>query len=85
MLRRGYKVTIGKTQNKEIDFICKKHGEKIYIQVAYMLTDKKTQEREFNELLKIEDNYPKIVISADQFDFSQKGIKHYNIIDFLKQ
>ncbi len=85
MLRLGYKVTIGEIKNKEIDLICKKHDQKVYIQVTYLLDSKKTKEREFGELLKINDNFPKIVISADQFDFSQDGIKHYNIIDFLKE
>lgn len=84
MLRRGYKITIGKVHDKEIDFICRKNDEKIYIQVSYLLTTKQIRNREFGELLKINDNYPKIVISMDEFDFSQEGIKHYNIINFLK-
>jgi predicted AAA+ superfamily ATPase len=84
MLRRGYKITIGKIHDKEIDFICRKNDEKIYIQVSYLLTTKQIRNREFGELLKINDNYPKIVISMDEFDFSQEGIKHYNIINFLK-
>ncbi len=84
MLRRGYKITIGKVHDKEIDFICRKNDEKIYIQVSYLLATKQIRNREFGELLKINDNYPKIVISMDEFDFSQEGIKHYNIINFLK-
>ena len=70
--------------DKEIDLICRKNDEKIYIQVSYLLATKQIRNREFGELLKINDNYPKIVISMDEFDFSQEGIKHYNIINFLK-
>lgn len=82
-LRRGYKVTIGKLKDKEVDFICRKHGRKLYVQVSYILESEKTLEREFNPLLEIKDNYEKIVISTDSFDMSQKGIKHLNIEDFL--
>ena len=84
MLRRGYQITIGKIKDKEVDFICKKSGEVIYIQVAYLLADDKIIEREFGQLAKINDNFPKYVLSMDNFDFSRQGIKHLNIIDFLK-
>ncbi|WP_409198905.1 MULTISPECIES: ATP-binding protein [Methanobrevibacter] len=84
MLRRGYSITIGKLRDKEIDFICIKNDEKIYFQITDYLTCENDEKREFGELLKIENNYPKFVISADETDFSQKGIKHYNIIEFLK-
>ena len=83
LLRRGYDVTVGKIGNFEIDFIAKKHKKKIYIQVTYSLASDETVEREFKPLLKIKDNYPKYVISADKFDFSQEGIIHQNLIDFL--
>ena len=83
LLRRGYDVTVGKIGNFEIDFIAKKHKKKIYIQVTYSLASEETVEREFRPLLKIKDNYPKYVISADKFDFSQEGIIHQNLIDFL--
>ena len=83
LLRKGYDVTVGKIGNFEIDFIAKKHKKKIYIQVTYSLASEETVDREFRPLLKIRDNYPKYVISADKFDFSQEGIIHQNLIDFL--
>lgn len=84
LLRRGYKVKIGKINNLEIDFICEKNSnEKIYVQVAYLLASEETLTREFLPLEKIEDNFPKYIISYDQFDFSKNGIKHINIINFL--
>lgn len=83
MLRRGYDVKIGKINDLEVDFICTKYEEKIYIQVAYLLASLETIEREFSVLELIKDNFPKYVISMDQFDMSRNGIKHYNMIDFL--
>lgn len=82
----GYKVTIGQLKNKEIDFVCEKQKEKIYIQVAYLITDE-NKEREFGNLLAIQDNHPKIVISSDEMiDKSDyKGIKHINIREFLSK
>jgi len=80
----GYKVTVGQIGKREIDFIAEKNDKKVYFQVTYLLTSKKVIEREFGNLMKIKDNYPKYVISMD--DYSQgnlKGIKHLNIIDFL--
>ncbi len=85
LLRNDYKITIGKINKMEIDFIARKKEEKIYIQVAYELKEDKTIEREFKPLLEIKDNYPKYVISTDKDDYSQKGIKHLNIIKFLKE
>lgn len=83
LLRHGYDVYVGKLDTQEIDFACEKQGKSIYIQVAYLLADQKTQEREFGNLLKIPDNYPKYVVSMDEVDMSQKGIIHLNIKDFL--
>ena len=83
LLRRGYTVTVGTIDSEEIDFIGIKNGKPIYIQVPYVMPDKKTQMREFGNLLKIEDNYPKFVVSMDEVDMSQKGIVHLNIKDFL--
>jgi len=83
LLRRGYKVTIGCVGNYEIDFVCKKMDEKIYVQVTRELTHDDTIEREFRPLLMVKDNYPKYVISTDEFDMSHEGIKHMNILDFL--
>jgi predicted AAA+ superfamily ATPase len=81
--RRGYDVFVGKLDTQEIDFVCEKQGQLLYVQVAYLLADKKTQEREFGNLLKIADNFPKYVVSMDEADLSQKGILHKNIKDFL--
>lgn len=83
LLRRGYKVTVGRNADKEIDFVVAKNNEKIYIQVSYLLADEKTREREFGAYKNIPDNYPKYVISLDNFNFSRDGIKHMNICDFL--
>lgn len=83
LLRRGYSVTVGKTGNKEVDFICDKRGERIYIQVAYLLASEETIHREFDVYDSIRDHYPKYVISLDEFDMSRNGIRHRNIRDFL--
>lgn len=83
MLRHGYKVMIGKNGDKEIDFVCEKNGKRVYLQVTYMLASEKTVEREFGAYDGIRDNYPKYVISMDEFDMSQNGIIHMNIRNFL--
>jgi len=83
LLRKGYNVRVGKVDNLEVDFVCTKGNEKIYVQVAYLLASSETIEREFTSLEKIDDNYPKYVISMDEFDMSRNGIKHINIIEFL--
>ena len=83
LLERGYDVYIGKTKEGEIDFIATKAGEKLYFQVAYLLEGAKTEEREFGAFKEINDNYPKYVLSLDKTDFSQNGIIHKNIIDWL--
>ena len=83
LLRKGYNVRVGKVDNLEVDFVCTKGNEKIYVQVAYLLASSETIEREFTSLEKIDDNYPKYVISMDEFNMSRNGIKHINIIDFL--
>ena len=83
LLRRGYEVNIGKYKNKEIDFICMKDDKKLYIQVTYLLASDDIHKREFGPLLKVEDNYPKYVLSLDDFDMSYMGVKHFNIIEFL--
>jgi predicted AAA+ superfamily ATPase len=83
----GYVIHIGKSGDKEIDFICEKSGKKIYVQVSYLLQDEKTINREFGNLLAIKDNYPKYVVSMDELmsgtDF--KGIEHIHIRDFISE
>ena len=83
LLRRGYKVNIGKIDVQEVDFIATRGAEKLYYQVAYLLADNETVEREFGSLEKIQDNFPKFVLSLDAFDRGRNGIRHKNIIDFL--
>ena len=83
LLERGYDVYIGKTKDGEIDFIATKTNEKIYFQVAYLLTDDKVIQREFGVFKDVNDNYPKYVLSLDKVDFSKNGIIHKNIIDWL--
>ena len=83
LIARGYNVNVGTFKNGEIDFIAIRFNEKIYIQVAYILSDQTIIDREFNAYKKVEDNYPKYVLSLDKFDLSQNGIIHKNIIDWL--
>lgn len=83
LLRRGYKIYTGEIESYEIDFICKKNEEIIYIQVSLSLMDEKTREREFRPLKMIKDNYPKIILSLDTLDFSKSGIKNINAEQFL--
>ena len=82
--RLGYEITVGRIGEKEIDFACEKNGERLYVQVAYMITDQRVHDREFGNLLKIKDNFTKIVVSMDEMTGGKfKGIKHVNIRDFL--
>ena len=83
LLSRGYDIKVGKTDNYEIDFIAYKGKERIYVQVCYLLASPETVEREFGNLERINDNYPKYVISGDIPDFSRNGIRHFNIVRFL--
>ena len=83
LISAGYDVKIGGIDKGEIDFIATRFKEKIYIQVAYILADDSVVEREFGAFKTIEDNFPKYVLTMDKFDFSQDGIIHKNIIDWL--
>lgn len=83
LLRRGYKVSVGINDKKEIDFVAQKGNDKRYYQVTYILGSQTTIEREFDAYDGIADNYPKYVLSMDKFDMSRNGIIHQNIIDFL--
>ena len=82
LLYRGYDVKVGKTDDYEIDFVAYKGSDTLYVQVCYLLASAETVEREFGNLERIKDNYPKYVISGDLPDFSRNGIKHYNISSF---
>lgn len=82
--RRGYDVYIGKMNDKEIDFVATKQNDKIYVQVTQEIKSEKTQKGEYDQLLKIRDNYPKYVVMANDFaGGNYEGIKTMNIIDFL--
>lgn len=83
LLSRGYQVEIGRVRDKEVDFIATKGNEKAYYQVTYLMESENTREREFGVYQLISDNYAKYVISMDHIDFSQEGILHKNIIEFL--
>ena len=83
LLRRNYKVYVGKKGDLEIDFIAEKQGKKIYVQVTYLLANEETIRREFSVYNSVKDSYPKYVVSKDEHDFSQNGIIHKNIKDFL--
>lgn len=84
LLYLGYEVRIGYIGDKEIDFIGEKSNEKIYVQVALQIDNEVTAQREFGNLLKIPDNYPKIVVTDEAFQGNTyEGIRHYSIQDFL--
>lgn len=83
LLRRGYQVNVGKTDNREVDFVAVRDTEKVYFQVAYLLATEETVDREFSALEKISDNYAKYVISMDEIDRGRNGIRNVNVRDFL--
>ena len=83
LITRGYDVKVGNLESGEVDFIATRFKEKIYIQVAYILADDSVVEREFGAFKSIDDNYPKYVLTMDKYDFSQNGIIHKNVIDWL--
>ena len=79
----GYQIFVGKNQEKEIDFVVEKNGDKKYLQVTYLLSEE-AQKREFKNLIEIPDNYEKIVLTLDDFAWwDWQGIKCYNIMDYL--
>jgi len=82
--RRGYRVFVGKLDDKEIDFIAEKSGEKVYIQVTYKMSEQSTVNRGFSPLLEIKDNFPKYVVSMDEtWKDNIEGVKHKHIAKFL--
>mgnify|MGYP001183758411 FL=1 len=84
LLRRGYSVCIGKTPDGEIDFIASRQAEKLYVQVTREIKSEETEQREYDRLLEIDDNYPKYVLMTDDFaGGNYKGIKTMHIADFL--
>ncbi|MFM8493749.1 MAG: ATP-binding protein, partial [Bacteroidota bacterium] len=84
LLRRGNKIWTGTSRNSEVDFVCKtKTGEIEYYQVAWQLTNNQTIEREFGALEKIDDNYPKVLLTTDGFTQNRRGVKHLNVFNWL--
>lgn len=84
LLRRGYKIWTGTSRNSEVDFVCKtKTGDIEYYQVAWQITAEKTLEREFGALEKINDNYPKFLLTTDGFTQNRSGVKHLNVFNWL--
>ncbi len=84
LCRRGYTVYVGKTSDGEIDFVAVRQNEKIYVQVTQEINSEKTEKREYNRLLEIPDNYPKFVLTTDEFaGGNYEGIKTMHIADFL--
>ncbi|MBE6949331.1 MAG: ATP-binding protein [Ruminococcaceae bacterium] len=84
LCRRGYSVHIGKLNDGEIDFIAERQNEKLYIQVTQRIDSEKTERREYDRLLEIQDNYPKYVLRTDEFaSGNYKGIKTMHVADFL--
>ena len=84
LVARGYNVNIGTLENGEIDFIATRFEEKIYVQVAYILSDETVINREFNAYNKIEDNYPKYVITRSDPVQHRNGIIHKNMPDLMR-
>lgn len=85
LIRRGYRVSVGKVDMEEVDFVAQKGDNRIYYQVAATILDPATFEREIRPLKKITDNYPKYILSMDEIPLGEDGINQANIIDFLTE
>jgi uncharacterized protein len=83
LLRRGYRVSVGKADDREVDFIAELNGERIYYQVAASILDPATFEREIRPLRRIDDHFPKCILSLDELPMGDDGIRQVNILDFL--
>jgi predicted AAA+ superfamily ATPase len=82
--RRGYSVSVGIINSKEIDFVAEKPEGKLYVQVCYLLSNKETIEREFAPLLEVRDNYPKMIVTMDPYwNINREGVKGIHLRDFL--
>lgn len=82
--RRGYQVKVGVVDQVEVDFVAERQGERLYVQVAYLLAHPDTVDREFGNLERIPDNYPKLVLSMDEVGPSERnGIRRQHLVDFL--
>jgi predicted AAA+ superfamily ATPase len=85
LIRRGYHVCIGKVGDLEIDFVAERSGEKLYYQVAATVMDDSTLARELAPLKRVQDNYPKYIITMDDLPMDEDGIKVVNVMDFLME
>jgi len=83
LLRRGYSVNIGKIDSFEIDFIATNDSDKKYYQVSSSVLDPNTFKRELTPLLKVSDNYEKVILTLDELPMNYEGIKQVNIIEWL--
>lgn len=83
MIRRGYRVTIGRVKEKEVDFVGERDGDRVYIQVAYLMPTEEIREREIGSLMAVPDQFDKLVLSMDRFDFSSNGIRHRYLPEWL--
>ena len=86
LLYMGYSISVGQLKAGEVDFVCTKNNERVYVQVTYLVTSPETEEREFGCLENIKDNYPKYVISMTPFvkKSDRAGITHLGLREFLK-
>ena len=85
LIRRGYRVSVGKVDTLEVDFVAEQGDERIYYQVSASVLDPATYEREFRPLKRIHDSYPKYVLTMDDFPMGEEGIRQVNIVDFLME
>lgn len=84
LLHRGYKIWTGTSRNSEVDFVCKTPtGDIEYYQIAWQLSDDKTVEREFGSLERINDNYPKYLLTTESFTPNRRGVHHLNVFNWL--
>lgn len=86
LVRMGYAVSVGQLRAGEVDFVCTKSNERLYVQVAYLIASEETEEREFGSLDNIKDNYPKYVISMTPLvrRSDRQGVVHLGLREFLK-
>ena len=85
LIQQGYSVHVGQLKEQEIDFVADKSGDKLYVQVSLNVADEKTAAREFGNLLAVQDNYPKYVVTLNDMILgdNQEGIHHMNLEEFL--
>lgn len=83
LLRRGYRVSVGKLDSLEVDFVAELGDERVYYQIAASILDPSTYEREIRPLKRIQDNYPKYILTLDELPLGEDGIRQMNIIEFL--